>query len=131
MILHQTRPTATVLVVDDDSAIRDAMEALLRTLPAEIVTAADVPAALDVMRQRRVDAIVADFRMPDLSGMDFFALLQKEGSRTPFILVTGHGTIESAVDAMRAGVTEFLEKPVPAAVPPPPLPPPRSQPGEP
>ncbi len=112
MILHQTRPPATVLVVDDDSAIRDAMMALLQTLPADIVTAADVPAALDVIRHRRVDAIVADYRMPDLTGMDFFALLQKEGSRTPFILVTGHGTIETAVNAVRAGVTEFLEKPV-------------------
>ncbi len=112
MILHQTRPTATVLVVDDDSAIRDAMELLLRSLPAEIVTAADVPAALDVVRRQRVDAIVADYRMPDLTGLDFFSLLRREGSRTPFILVTGHGTIPTAVEALRAGVTEFLEKPV-------------------
>ncbi|MDE3129158.1 MAG: response regulator [Gemmatimonadota bacterium] len=112
MIQHQTRPAATVLVVDDDSAIRDAMELLLRSLPAEIVTASDVPAALDVVRHRHVDAIVADYRMPDLSGLDFFALLRQQGSRTPFILVTGHGTIPTAVEAVRAGVAEFLEKPV-------------------
>ncbi len=116
MISHQTRPPSTVLVVDDDSAIRHSLKALLSTLPADIITASDVPAALDVVRHHAVDAIVADYQMPDLTGLDLFALLQKEGSRTPFILLTGHATVNRAVQAVRAGVTEFLEKPVDANV---------------
>lgn len=115
-MIQKTRPPATVLVVDDDSAIRRALELLLSTLPAEIIAVADVSAALDVVRHRAVDAIVADYQMPDLTGLDLFSLLQQEGSRTPFILVTGHGTISTAVQAVRAGITEFLEKPVEPSV---------------
>ena len=111
MINHQTRPPATVLVVDDDRAFREALEILLSTLPAEIVAVGDVPSALDVVRRRVVDAVVADYQMPDLTGMDLFSLLQKEGSRAPFILLTGHGTIDTAVQAVQAGVTQFLQKP--------------------
>ncbi len=111
MISHQTRPPATVLVVDDDIAIRHALELLLSTLPAEIVCVPDVSTALDVVRRQVVDAIVADYQMPDLTGLDLFSLLQKEGSRVPFILLTGHGTIDTAVRAVQAGVAEFVEKP--------------------
>ncbi len=106
-----SRAPSTVLVVDDDLATRQALQLLLASLPAEVIAVADVPAALEVVRQRAVDAIVADFQMPDLTGLDLLALLQKEGSRAPVILITGHATITTAVQAVRAGVAEFLEKP--------------------
>jgi DNA-binding NtrC family response regulator len=107
---------STVLIVDDDATIRNALARAIASLPAEVICVGDVAAALDVVRTRQIDAIVADYRMPDLTGLDLLAFLEREGISVPFILMTGHATIGTAIEAVRAGVVEFLEKPFDLAV---------------
>ncbi len=112
MITHETRPMSTVLVVDDDDDVRRALHRVLTPLPADVVCVADAPAALQVSRHRAVDVVVADYKMPDLTGLDLLALLRKEGVSVPFILITGYGTVDNAIRATRAGVAAFLQKPL-------------------
>ena len=105
-----------VLIVDDDGAMRHALGRAIASLPAEVICVGDVTAALDVVRNREIDVIVADYRMPELTGLDLLAFLVREGISVPFILMTGHATIGTAIEAVRAGVVEFLEKPFELAV---------------
>jgi len=115
-LIPRVQQTSTVLIVDDDAAMRHALGRAVSSLPAEVICVADVAAALDVVRSREIDVIVADYRMPDLTGLDLLAFLEREGIGVPFILMTGHATIDTAIQAVRAGVVEFLEKPFDIAV---------------
>ena len=117
-ILGRTRapalqfPMATILCLDDEVAIGPVLQDTLERAGHQSVAASSVPQALQALKGRAVDLIVADYRMSGLTGIEFLALLRQEGSETPVIMLTEHGSIEQAVEAIKAGAMDYITKPV-------------------
>jgi two-component system response regulator FixJ len=101
----------TVHVIDDDDALRDSLTFLLRTASIEVTSHASAAAFLDALPKIVVSCIVTDVRMPGLSGIDLLKRLRELGMATPVIVITGHGDVPLAVEAMKFGAVDFLEKP--------------------
>jgi FixJ family two-component response regulator len=106
-----TPTESTVYVIDDDPAARESVAALVKSKGLRARTfasAEDFLAALDgIMR----GCLVVDFRMTGMSGLDLQQRLNRDKVPLPIIIITGHGTVPMAVQAMRAGALTFLEKP--------------------
>jgi DNA-binding NtrC family response regulator len=105
-------PTARVLVVDDDPSARALMERWLTAKGFAVRTAADGAAALEAIREEQPALVLLDLQLPRRSGLDVLAALRAEGLDPTVIVVTAHGTLENAVEAMRAGAYDFVTKPV-------------------
>jgi DNA-binding NtrC family response regulator len=103
--------SGSVLIVDDESNIRLTLSRALETLQVAIDTAASGEEALDKLRARDYDLVILDLRMAGLSGMDVLARLREIRPDIRVIIMTAYGTIGSAVEAMKLGATDFLEKP--------------------
>jgi two-component system, LuxR family, response regulator FixJ len=104
-------PSSVVHVIDDDDAVRESLEFLLRTAKIEVRTYDSATAFLKAMPDDATGCIVTDVRMPGVSGVDLLRQLRARGSTMPVIVITGHGDIQLAVEAMKVGATDFLEKP--------------------
>ena len=102
----------TILCVDDDSAVLDTFRRVLDREGHRVVPVTNAPAALTVLHRGGVDLVISDFRMPEMSGLEFLSEVRGAKLDLPVIMVTGHGTIEHAVSAMKAGATDYLTKPV-------------------
>ena len=103
---------ATILYVDDEPAVGLILEDTLRRAGHEAVGARNVPEALQVLARGEIDLIISDYRMPGLTGLEFLALIQREGYEIPLIMLTGYGTIEHAVASIKAGAIDYITKPV-------------------
>ena len=103
---------ATILVVDDERNIREGLRRALELDGHAVVTAADGREALNVMAAEEVDLVIADLRMPRMSGDQLLKQAVKQHPSVGVIILTGHATVEVAVQAMRDGAYDFLEKPV-------------------
>jgi DNA-binding NtrC family response regulator len=101
-----------LLVADDEKNIREGLAASLRMDGHEVVTAADGNEGWKRFQKGDVDLVITDLRMPGLSGEEFLKRISGESPGVPVIVLTGHGTVETAVDAMRNGAYDFLTKPV-------------------
>jgi len=102
---------AVVHVVDDDESAREALAFLLEAADFEVRS---YPSAVDLLAALPLDGagcVITDMRMPDMTGLDLVLELNARASRVPVIMITGHGDIPLAVEAMRAGVVDFIEKP--------------------
>jgi two-component system response regulator FixJ len=100
-----------VYLIDDDSAIRESLTFLLSTQNLAVQT---YESAVDFLRQVRElppGCIVTDLRMPNVTGLQLVRTLKEQGTDWPVIVMTGHGDVPLAVEAMKAGVVDFLEKP--------------------
>ena len=104
-------PNSFVHVIDDDDAVRDSLEFLLRTAKIEVRTYDSATAFLNTVADGAAGCIVTDVRMPGVSGVDLLRQLKARGSTMPVIVITGHGDIQLAVEAMKIGAADFLEKP--------------------
>jgi DNA-binding NtrC family response regulator len=102
----------TVLVVDDERNIREGLAEALTLEGHEVATASDGEEALAVLGREEVDLVITDLRMPKLAGDELLKRLNADWPTVPVIILTGHGTIETAVQAMRDGAYDFLTKPV-------------------
>jgi FixJ family two-component response regulator len=102
---------AVVHVVDDDASQRSSLDRLFRSVGLACRTYDSARAFLGAEREDRPGCIVADVRLPGMSGLDFQAHLATEGMGLPIILMTGHGDIPMSVRAMKAGAVDFLAKP--------------------
>lgn len=100
----------TIHIVDDDEAMRDSLSFLL-SAEGMTVRTYDGAAALLEAGDLAPGCIVTDIRMPGMSGLDLVAELKRRGVIHPVIVLTGHGDVGLAVEAMKAGVHDFLEKP--------------------
>lgn len=98
-------------VIDDDLAVREALAFLLDVHGHEVATYASAGAFLDALPGEVVSCIVTDIRMPEMNGLDLVRTLKARGVTAPVVVMTGHGDIPLAVEAMRAGVSDFIEKP--------------------
>ncbi|MGR4862309.1 response regulator FixJ [Caulobacter sp. LARHSG274] len=102
---------AVVHVVDDDESAREALAFLLEAADFEVRSHPSALALLDALPLEGAGCVITDMRMPDMTGLDLMLELNARGSRVPVIMITGHGDIPLAVEAMRAGVVDFIEKP--------------------
>jgi len=100
-----------VLVVDDDAAIREALSRTLEKLGYEVVLAEDGQAGLDRLRGGGVHILLADLQMPKVSGQELLRAAKTLAPDVEVIVITGHGTVEDAVEAMKEGAYDFITKP--------------------
>ena len=100
-----------VLVVDDDAAIREALSRTLEKFGYEVVLAEDGQAGLDRLREGGVHILLADLQMPKVSGQELLRAAKTLAPEVEVIVITGHGTVEDAVEAMKEGAYDFITKP--------------------
>ncbi len=101
----------TVHVIDDDEAARDSLEFLLKTAGIDVRAHESAADFLNNAAEIKSGCIVTDVRMPDITGIDLLKKLKELKIDIPVILVTGHGDVPLAVEAMKIGAADFLEKP--------------------
>jgi DNA-binding NtrC family response regulator len=101
-----------ILIVDDEKNIREGLGQALEMDGYAIYLAADGKEALRVFGEMEIDLVITDLKMPNLSGEEFLRRIVADEPTVPVIILTGHGTIETAVNAMRDGAYDFLTKPV-------------------
>ncbi len=110
-------PRARILVVDDEPNARAALRTLLSEEGYSVAEAADGMDALEILREQSMDVILADVRMPRMDGVALVRAAREEGIPAAFVMMTAFATVETAVEAMRAGAENFLTKPLdPAAI---------------
>lgn len=102
---------ATILIVDDDDRLRHTLGIAVRRLGHETIAAADVEAAVSSLKEREVDLVISDLRMPGSTGLDLLDVVRRDLPGTPFIMLTAYGTVETAVQAMQRGAFDYLLKP--------------------
>jgi len=102
---------AVILIVDDESSVRHALKRRLSREGYEVHVAAAAAQGLDQLERLMPDLIIADLRMPQMDGLSFIAEVRERDGLVPIFAITGYGSVESAVAAMKCGATEFFEKP--------------------
>lgn len=100
-----------VFIVDDDEAVRNSLRLLLKSVGLDASALPSAREFLDTYRPEQPGCLVLDVRMPGMSGLEVQELLNLEGAVIPVLFITGHGDIPMAVEAMRAGAFDFLQKP--------------------
>lgn len=100
-----------VYVVDDDEAVRDSLKLLLESVDLACQTFASASDFLEKHDRDQHSCLVADIRMPGMSGLDLQEELNHRSSTIPILFITGHGDVPMAVDAMKSGALDFIQKP--------------------
>ena len=103
-----------VLIVDDDPASRRLLEVRLRPLECDVATVGNGEQALSAIRKDPPDLVLLDLQMPKMGGIEVLRALRKDGIDTPTIVITAHGSIAVAVEAIKEGAYDFITKPVDA-----------------
>ena len=102
---------AKILVVDDEKAIRNALRDILEHEKHTVDEAEDGAAGLEKAKKGGFDVVLCDIKMPKLDGLEFLQKLMAHNDEVPVIMISGHGTIDTAVDALKKGAFDFIEKP--------------------
>jgi two-component system, LuxR family, response regulator FixJ len=102
---------SVVHVIDDDEALRESLAFLLGTAQVEVRTYESATAFLDTLPRAELGCIITDVRMPGISGVELLRRLKSLEAAFPVIVITGHGDVPLAVEAMKLGAVDFLEKP--------------------
>lgn len=103
----------TVFVVDDDAAVRDSIQELVESVGLQAEGYPSALAFLDAFQPQRPGCLVLDVRMAEMSGLVLQQKLNELGVRIPVIVLTGHGDVSMAVQVMKAGAIDFIQKPYP------------------
>jgi FixJ family two-component response regulator len=113
-MIPQTSPeiTLTIYIVDDDAAVRDSLSLMLGLLGYRTASFSSAEAFLDASESLGAGCLIADLRMPGMSGLELQQELKRRGSGLPVVMLTGHGDVKSARSAFQAEAVDFLEKPV-------------------
>lgn len=104
-------PDRKVVVIDDDEAVLDSLRMLLEAEGLEVETFERAGAFLQRAEDTRPGCLVTDVRMPEMDGLELLRALSARGPLPPVIVVTGHGEVAMAVQAMKLGARDFIEKP--------------------
>ena len=104
-------PRGKVYVIDDDEAMRHSLEFLLGSVDYEVTLFESAQVFLDGIAKREFGCVVSDVRMPGIDGIELLRRLQTLNCRFPVVIMTGHGDVPLAVEAMKLGAVDFLEKP--------------------
>jgi len=100
-----------VYIVDDDEAIRSALRLLMKSADLRVVTCASAEEFLNTYKPELPGCLVLDVRMPGMSGLELQKLLLDRHIRVPVVIMSGHGDVNMAVQAMKDGAVDFIEKP--------------------
>jgi DNA-binding NtrC family response regulator len=103
--------TATILIVEDESKMRRLLELNLSDEGYHVFSAGDAEAGLKQLAKEDVDLIVTDLKLPGMSGLDFLQEVKRADAAMPVIVMTAFGTVETAVEAMKAGASDYVLKP--------------------
>ena len=101
----------TIYIIDDDDAVRQSLQFMLKAASITARTFESAKAFMEVLPQITSGCIVTDVRMPEVTGIDLLRHVTKTNPDLPVIVITGHGDISLAVEAMKIGAVDFLEKP--------------------
>jgi DNA-binding response OmpR family regulator len=102
----------TVLIVDDETNVRLMLRTALASAGYSVVEAEDGHAALKRLRENACSIVLLDLKMPRMDGMELLRQLRSEGSTVPVVMLTAHGSIHDAVEAMKLGAIDFVTKPI-------------------
>ena len=102
---------AHILVVDDEKTIRQALTEILEDESYEVSQASDGEEAWGLIEGTQFDAVLCDIKMPKMDGIELLDKVVEAGIDVPFIMISAHGTIETAVDATKKGAYDFIQKP--------------------
>ena len=101
-----------ILIVDDERAIRNSLGEILTDEGYEVDTAEDGPSALEKVDKERFDVIFCDIKMPGMDGTEVLQKLVEDGVDSAIVMISGHGDIETAVDCIKKGAFDFIQKPL-------------------
>lgn len=101
-----------ILIVDDDPHFLRVLSRVLSGENFQVTTSAGACEALEILRSEKFDLIICDLRMPECDGLNFLQGVRKEGNDIPVIILTVYGEVETYLEAMNAGATEYLNKPI-------------------
>jgi DNA-binding NtrC family response regulator len=101
-----------VLIIDDERAIRRALKEILEYENCQVLEAENGKDGLEQIRTNSLDVIFCDIKMPLVDGMEVLQQIQTDGNEVPIIMISGHGTLETAVQAIKMGAFDFIEKPL-------------------
>jgi len=111
MAPEKTVERRVIHVIDDDDALRESLAFLLRSAQLEVKSYASARAFLDSLPDQSLSCVITDVRMPEVSGIDLLRRLKELKIGVPVIVITGHGDVALAVEAMKIGAADFFEKP--------------------
>ena len=100
-----------ILVVDDEANLRRVLSAQLARDGYEVHTAEDGSAALAFLKEHHIDLVITDLRMPRMNGMDLLRATLREDPTMPVVILTAHGTVDNAVEALKTGAFDYITKP--------------------
>ena len=110
--MHQVEPaTGSILIIDDEAAIRESLETLLAIEGYSVETARTAEEGLAMLAASPRDLVLLDFALPDRNGLEVLDELRERDPGLPVIMITAYGTVENAVKAIQAGATNFIQKP--------------------
>lgn len=101
----------SVLIIDDEEAIRDSCKQVLRKEGYAVETSVDGLQGIKLFKQKAIDVVLLDLKLPGMQGKDVLTRLKKEAAEVPVIIITGFATIESAVDTIKRGAFDYIAKP--------------------
>jgi len=101
----------TILIVEDEPKMLRLLELNLSEEGYSVKTAEDAEAGLNLLRQDRIDLVITDLKLPGMNGLEFLQAVKRHDARIPVVVMTAYGTVETAVEAMKAGASDYVLKP--------------------
>jgi DNA-binding NtrC family response regulator len=101
----------SILVIDDEAAIRETLKEILTYEKYEVTVAEDGTKGLQLLQKNNYDVILSDVKMPGIDGMELLDRVQAIAPDTPMVMISGHGTVEMAIEATKKGAYDFITKP--------------------
>ena len=105
-------PTSRILIVDDDPYFLRVLSRILTGENFQVKTAEGAVEATQILEENSFDLVISDLRLPDGDGLSILQEIRKSGSEIPVVILTAYGEVDSYLEAMNAGATEYLNKPV-------------------
>ncbi len=101
-----------ILIIDDEQSIRSSLKEILEYEKYTVDVAEDGPTGIDLAKKKSYDIIFCDIKMPGMDGIEALEKLQENNIESPVIMISGHGTVETAVEALKKGAYDFIQKPL-------------------
>jgi len=111
-LLTGKNATGTILVIDDEDILRQTLGRVLRRVGFQVTTAGDGHEALRLLNEAVYDLVFLDIRLPGMDGLQILKEIRQRNARQPVILLTAYGSLQTALEALRLGATDYLLKPV-------------------
>ena len=102
---------STILIVEDELKMARLLELNLAEEGYSTLAAQDAETGLKLLRQEKIDLVLTDLKLPRMDGLEFLQAVKRSNAQIPVILMTAYGTVETAIEAMKAGASDYVLKP--------------------